>query len=299
MSIGPGPRTSGPAPGRRTPRQPLRADVGQRLGRRARRASASGARAPSSSMLERRRQVEDRLAVLDRDDPAGGERAAVADPVDLVDDRHARVARAAGSRRAASAPAGPGHRAARRDQRLPGHLAAEHPLQALLRAAPAEQVDLQPLQVKNAGQQLLGRQRRRPDVAGGGHAVLRAESSTARAGAVGSTGQCSGSGPVPDGSATGSSASRRPNARAATTRAVTGMGAPATPRSGPPAGPIPYRRPDCAAGAERQPVPRAADASWRGAAPHRATSVTERSVRAATARMAAAARPATDREPAG
>ena len=42
--------------------------------------------------LERRRQREDRLAVLDGDHPAGGERAAVAHPVDLVEDRHRRVA---------------------------------------------------------------------------------------------------------------------------------------------------------------------------------------------------------------
>ena len=39
-------------------------------------------------------QVEDRLAVLDGDDAAGGERLAVADAVDLVEDRHGRVARA-------------------------------------------------------------------------------------------------------------------------------------------------------------------------------------------------------------
>ena len=38
--------------------------------------------------VERRRHVEDRLAVLDRDDPPGGEAAAVADAVDVEDDRH-------------------------------------------------------------------------------------------------------------------------------------------------------------------------------------------------------------------
>ncbi len=38
--------------------------------------------------------------------------------------------------------------AARRDQRLAGHLAAEHPLQGLLGAATAEDVDLDLLQIE-------------------------------------------------------------------------------------------------------------------------------------------------------
>ena len=42
---------------------------------------------PGFGDVERRRQVEDRAAVLDRDDPAGREAAAVADAVDVVDDR--------------------------------------------------------------------------------------------------------------------------------------------------------------------------------------------------------------------
>ena len=42
--------------------------------------------------VERRRQVEDRAAVLDRDDAPGREAAAVADAVDVEDDRDARVA---------------------------------------------------------------------------------------------------------------------------------------------------------------------------------------------------------------
>ena len=45
-------------------------------------------------MWKLRLEVEDRPAVLDGDDAAGGEAAAVADPVDLVEDRHRRVARA-------------------------------------------------------------------------------------------------------------------------------------------------------------------------------------------------------------
>ena len=57
--------------------------------------------------LEGRREVEDRLPVLDRDDPPGGERATVPDQVDLVDDRDRWRRPDAGSRRAASARAAP------------------------------------------------------------------------------------------------------------------------------------------------------------------------------------------------
>ncbi len=42
--------------------------------------------------VEARLQVEDRFPVLDRDDAARGERLAVADAVDLVQDRRVRVA---------------------------------------------------------------------------------------------------------------------------------------------------------------------------------------------------------------
>ena len=44
------------------------------------------------------------------------------------------------------------HRAARGDQRLPGHLAAEDPLAVLLRAAAAEDVHLELLQVEERDQ---------------------------------------------------------------------------------------------------------------------------------------------------
>ena len=59
---------------------------------RARPASGVWWSRPSSYDLEGRREVEDRLAVLDGDHPAGGEGAAVADAVDGVDDGRARVA---------------------------------------------------------------------------------------------------------------------------------------------------------------------------------------------------------------
>ena len=77
--------------------------------------------------VERRRQVEDRLAVLDRDHTPRREAAAVADAVDVVDDRHPRVARPqeVGVQRVHVAVVdGP----SRRDQRLPRDLPAEHPL---------------------------------------------------------------------------------------------------------------------------------------------------------------------------
>src|SRR4051794_30055055 len=44
------------------------------------------------------------------------------------------------------------HGAARRDHRLPDHLAAEHPLPAGLRAAPAEQVHLDRLEIEDGDQ---------------------------------------------------------------------------------------------------------------------------------------------------
>ena len=42
--------------------------------------------------LERRGEVKDGAAVLDGDDPAGREGVAVADPVDLVEDRRRGIA---------------------------------------------------------------------------------------------------------------------------------------------------------------------------------------------------------------
>ena len=61
---------------------------------------------PGLVAVERHRHGEYRLAVLDRDDAPGGEALAVADAIDLVDDRHLGVAAAAGNRRAANAAAG-------------------------------------------------------------------------------------------------------------------------------------------------------------------------------------------------
>ena len=83
-------------------------------------------------LVEAGLQVEDRLAVLDRDDTSRGEAAAVADPVDLVEDRHERIARPeeVGVQRVHEPLRFDG--AGRRHQRLAGDLAAEHPLALLV-----------------------------------------------------------------------------------------------------------------------------------------------------------------------
>src|SRR6266852_552391 len=106
-------------------------------------------RLPLLRMMKGRGQREDRLPVLDPGYPAGGEGPAIADPFHQVNKRDSGVAwpDEIGMQRVH----GPVRRdgAAGRDQRLPGHLAAEHPLPALvLRAAAAEDVDLDLLQVE-------------------------------------------------------------------------------------------------------------------------------------------------------
>ena len=88
---------------------------------------------PGLGIVEAGLQVEDRLAVLDRDDAPRGEAAAVADPIDLVEDRHQRVTRPeeVGVQRVHE-PVAVVDRAGRGHQRLTGDLAAEHPLALLV-----------------------------------------------------------------------------------------------------------------------------------------------------------------------
>ena len=92
------------------------------------------------------------MAVLDRDDAAGDEALAVADAVDLVDDRHSRIAgpQEIGVQRMRLAIRLDG--AGRRDERLAEHLAAENALPTIFRAATAEEVVLERLQVEDAEQ---------------------------------------------------------------------------------------------------------------------------------------------------
>ena len=84
-------------------------------------------------VVEARLQVEDRPTVLDRDDASGREAPAVADPVDLVQDRHRRIAGAqeVGVQRVHQAVALV-DRPCSRHERLPGDLSAEDPLAVLV-----------------------------------------------------------------------------------------------------------------------------------------------------------------------
>ena len=92
------------------------------------------------------------MAVLDRHDAAGDEALAVADAVDLVDDRNAGIAgpEEIGVQRMRLAVGLDGARGG--DERLPDHLAAENALPTILRAATAEEVVLERLQVEDAEQ---------------------------------------------------------------------------------------------------------------------------------------------------
>ena len=73
-------------------RRHARLEVGQRVGRRDVRGHRDLVVGSGLAHVEARLQVEDRTAVLDRDHAAGDEALAVADPVDLVQDRDRRVA---------------------------------------------------------------------------------------------------------------------------------------------------------------------------------------------------------------
>ena len=101
--------------------------------------------------MKRHHDGEDRVAVLDRSDPAGRIALAVAQPLDLVDDRNLGVA---GQDEVAMQRMRqpPFDGAARRHHGLSDHLAAEHPLPTRLRAAAAKQVHLDRLQIENGNQ---------------------------------------------------------------------------------------------------------------------------------------------------
>ena len=96
------------------------------------------------------------MAVLDRHHAAGGEAAAVADAVDLVDDRDLGIAaeQEIGMQRMRRPIGDVVDGAAGGDQRLADHLAAEHPLPALLRRAAAKQVHLDRLEIED-GEEIL------------------------------------------------------------------------------------------------------------------------------------------------
>jgi hypothetical protein len=102
--------------------------------------------------LERRRQREDRPAVLDRYHPASRKRLPVADPVDVVDDRHPRIAWPEEVRVQGVHAALDWHGAACRDQCLGRHLPTEDPCRGVRRADAAEKVVLNALQVQQGHQ---------------------------------------------------------------------------------------------------------------------------------------------------
>jgi hypothetical protein len=103
--------------------------------------------------VEARLEVEDRAAVLDRDDPACGEAAPVADPVDVVENGDERVAGAQeiGVQRVHQS-ARIVDRPRRRDQRLTGDLSAKHALAVLVGGTTAEEVHLDRLEVEEVDQ---------------------------------------------------------------------------------------------------------------------------------------------------
>src|SRR5690242_16119783 len=108
--------------------------------------------------VKRHRHREDGVTMLDCDDAARREAAAVTDAVNLVDDRHFWVA--ADQKIGVQGMWWPRRdvidSAARRHQRLTKHLAAKHALPAGLRGAAAKQIHFQRLEVEDTDQVLNG-----------------------------------------------------------------------------------------------------------------------------------------------
>ena len=88
-------------------------------------------------LLEGRDHRQDRLSALQRVRAAGAERTAVPQPLDGERDGFAHVAGAQEVAVQGVRQPGLGHRAARGEERLREHLAAEHPPARLRQAAPA------------------------------------------------------------------------------------------------------------------------------------------------------------------
>jgi hypothetical protein len=105
--------------------------------------------------MKRGHHGKDRPAVLDRFHAARRKAAAVADAIDLIDDRYLRIAgqNEVGVQRMDKTGL---DRACRRDERLADHLSAEDALPADLRAHAAIEVHFQPFEVENFNQGLNG-----------------------------------------------------------------------------------------------------------------------------------------------
>jgi hypothetical protein len=101
--------------------------------------------------VERALEVEDRFAVLDRDDAASRERSAVAYPVDVVEDRNRRVT-GPEEVRVQRMDASVLDRPSGGDERLSGHLTTEDADPALVDVAPAEDVHFDRLEVEEREQ---------------------------------------------------------------------------------------------------------------------------------------------------
>src|ERR1017187_2374468 len=99
--------------------------------------------------MKGRGQREDRLAMLDRRYPAGGEGTTVSDPVHQINQRHRGIAWPDEVSVQRVPRAVVRHGPASRDQGLASHLSAEYPLPPLAgRAAAAEDVELDLLEVE-------------------------------------------------------------------------------------------------------------------------------------------------------
>ena len=99
--------------------------------------------------MERRGHIENLLAMLNGDDAASRETAAIARPIDFIDDRNRRIARA--QEISVQGMTGAGLRIDRPisgNERLRDHLPPKHALIGfVLGALPAKQVNLKPLEV--------------------------------------------------------------------------------------------------------------------------------------------------------
>ena len=106
---------------------------------------------PVLGHLERTGEIENLLTVLDRGHPPGGETLAVARAIDLIEDRHGRVARP--DEIAVHRVAGPIlDRLIGREKRLRDHMAAEDSRAPILGRRPPEKVHLNPFQRQAVGQ---------------------------------------------------------------------------------------------------------------------------------------------------
>ena len=98
--------------------------------------------------MKRNHDRKDRVAVLNRGDPPGRIALAVAQPLNLVNDRNLRIPRQ--NEIAVQRMRQPSfNRAASRHHRLSDHLTAEHPLPARLRAVAAEHVHLDRFEIED------------------------------------------------------------------------------------------------------------------------------------------------------